>query len=62
LGGGLEYALSNHRTLIAEYEHIRLSDEGITLKAIDAKPGQPTELFHSDLEINLVKFGFNFKF
>lgn len=61
-GAGLEYALSDHWSIKGEYERIDLNSDNVTLNAVVAKPGQPTELFKSKLDINVFKIGVNFRF
>jgi len=67
-GGGLEYALTNHWTVRAEYLHYDLGDENRTqIKLIGGVPQTaPPPVFHVRYNFEtsgeIVRAGFNFKF
>ncbi|MEY2479935.1 MAG: outer rane immunogenic protein [Verrucomicrobiota bacterium] len=60
VGGGLEYALSNHWSLKAEYLYYDLGDESATAQASD---GRPFAMHYNwETTANVVRGGLNFKF
>lgn len=64
VGGGLEYALDNNWSLKAEYLYIDLGDEDYSLKGTTT-PGGSTpyvETFGSDLQIQTLRAGVNYRF
>ena len=60
VGGGLEYALSNHWSIRAEYLYYDLGNESSTAPASDGRPFQ----MHYDWNTtaNIIRGGLNFKF
>jgi outer membrane immunogenic protein len=60
VGGGLEYALSNHWSIKAEYLYYDLGNESSTAPASDGRPFQ----VHYDWNTtaNIIRGGLNFKF
>jgi outer membrane immunogenic protein len=64
-GGGLEYALSNHWTVRAEYLHYDLGDASRTQNQLTAGvPQGPPFFVHYNFDTSgeIVRAGFNFKF
>jgi outer membrane immunogenic protein len=66
VGGGLEYALSHHWSVRAEYLYYDLGDESRTGQELfnGVPTGSPTYFVHYNLETtaNIVRGGLNFKF
>ena len=63
-GGGLEFAISRHWTIKAEYLYVDLGDESATVLAplgFGNRGGEAVH-FHWDTAAHTVKGGFNFKF
>lgn len=64
-GGGIEYALTNHWTVRAEYLHYDLGDAGRTQnELIGGVPQGPPFFVHYNFDTSgeIVRGGFNFKF
>ena len=64
-GGGVEYAISNHWTVKAEYLHYDLGDEHATQNQLTGGVPQGPPFFvhyNFDTSGNIVRGGFNFKF
>jgi opacity protein-like surface antigen len=73
VGGGVEVALGGNWSLKAEYQHIDLGEEQYAFKGAifnianpnnNAAAGSPfdTDSFRSDLKLDTVKIGLNYKF
>ena len=65
VGGGLEYAISHHWSVKAEYLYYDLGDQGRTQnQLIDGVPQGPPFFVHYNFETtgNIVRGGLNFKF
>jgi opacity protein-like surface antigen len=59
-GAGIEYSVSNHVSVKAEYLYVDLGT--ISVNSIDSSPENATYLIALPLNANIVRFGLNYKF
>jgi opacity protein-like surface antigen len=59
LGGGIEYALANHWSALAEYDHVSVPAANVSFPSVAVINTQPIGVRQS---VNLFKLGVNYKF
>ena len=61
-GGGIEWAVTNHVTLKAEYLHIALPDSAIVMRALAPATGNATVTANFRNQYDIVRVGANWRF